>query len=301
MKYQIRKIAAVVLAAMMMFTLLTAVPFAAQAEEATPLRVLLKSNFFPEQTNIYTDLSQYEDENGDAFITAEYKMCAPEKYLINLDIDKITWDNTVLEFKEEYNISGSGRRKLLNIFPFAREQGFGTGVINTFGDDNGGKLTGNFSSVSPAAYGYEEDGSGVTVIRVVFKVLDRHAGTTTINCVMDTLSLDDETEEEPRAHYCLVSGTEIDYELYNTMATYGIVSGPETQKVSGDVSDNGVCDIMDVTVLQGLLAYFDSYTEHIDLGDPTVQMVADTNHDGKVDVRDVTEIQRYVAQMIQNL
>ena len=128
--------------------------------------VRAKSNFFPETAQGYSDFTEYEDENGDVFITVEYKMAAPGQYLINLDVDELTWDNTVLEFKEAYNTYGSGRNAAFSIFAFAVEQGRGAGMVNTFGDNNGGRIVGNYTSVKPAAYATDEDGeSPVTVVR----------------------------------------------------------------------------------------------------------------------------------------
>ena len=187
------------------------------------------SNFFPETSNTYYNLTELEDENGDVFVTVEYKLLAENKYLINLDLDELTWDPSVLELKSEYNTYGTGRDKVDDIFPFAAENGFGGGVVDFFGDNNGGRITGNYTSVSPAAYAYNEDGSAVTVVKAVFKVLDRTAGETTVNCVMDTLSLCDDTLEEPRAQYVPVGNSQISDEDYDK-ASYSTLISPDGQE-----------------------------------------------------------------------
>ena len=108
-------------------------------------------------------------------------MCAFAKYLISVRLEELTWDNRVLEFKEEYNKLGTGRMAKVTIFPFAYSQGLRADDINTFGDNNSGRVNGQFSSTLPAAYGYEEDGSAVTVIRATFRVVDKNAEITIID------------------------------------------------------------------------------------------------------------------------
>ena len=163
------------------------------------------SNLFPKTVNAYNNLSEFEDENGDVFITIEYMLAAPGQYLINLDVEELSWDPAVLEFKEAYNKMGTGRQAKFTIFPFAYEQGLGAGMVNTFGDNNGGRLVGNYTSVQPAAYATEEDDvSPVTVVRAVFKVLDREAGVTTVDCLIDALALCDDTIAEPYVQHRLV-------------------------------------------------------------------------------------------------
>lgn len=163
--------------------------------------VIADSNFFPKNINNYYDISQFEDESGEVYISVEYKMCAYAKYLIGVCLEELTWDNRVLEFKEEYNKEGTGRMAKVTIFPFAFSQGLGAGDINTFGDNNSGRIIGQFSSTSPAAYGYEEDESAVTVIKATFRVVDKNADITIINCNMDSLSLDDDFSRDPYQKY----------------------------------------------------------------------------------------------------
>ena len=172
------------------------VPSTEPAPVANVFTVKATSNFFPETKASYQDLSAYEDENGDVFITVDYKMAAPDKYLVNLDVDELTWDPEVLEFKEAYNTYGSGRSAKFTIFKFAYDQGFSS-MVNTFGDSNCGRVVGNYTSVSPAAYATEEDGSAITVVRAVFKVLNREPGETVVNCNLDTMSLCDTSVAEP--------------------------------------------------------------------------------------------------------
>ena len=202
---------------------------ATEPAPAASLVVKATSNLFPETVNAYDDLSAYEDDNHDVFVTVEYKLAAPGQYLINLDVEELSWDPAVLEFKEAYNIMGSGRQAKFTIFPFAFEQGLGAGMVNTFGDNNGGRLVGNYTSVQPAAYATEEDNvSPVTVVRAVFKVLDREAGVTTVNLLMDTLSLCDDSVAEPYSQNVLVSGGVVDEDILENCTVQTIIQ-PEGQ------------------------------------------------------------------------
>ncbi len=201
------------------------VPTTEPAPVGNGLTVVATSNFFPETKAYYDDVNKYADEDGNVFITVDYKMAADGKYLINLDVDELTWDPAVLEFKEAYNMMGSGRSAKFCIFPFAYEQGLGTGMVNTFGDNNGGRVVGNYTSVAPAAYATEEDGSPVTVVRAVFKLLDKDAKLTTVNLSMDTLSLCDDSVAEPYSQYTPISGGVIDDDAY-ALGTYNTIFTP---------------------------------------------------------------------------
>ena len=198
---------------------------ATEPVEAKGFTLVATSNLFPEKANYYDDLDTYQDENGDVFVTVDYDMCAPGKYLINIDVDELTWDPEVLEFKEAYNKMGTGRSAKFTIFPFAYEQGLGAGMVNTFGDNNGGRIVGNYTSVSPAAYATEEDGSPVTVVRAVFKLLDKDAKLTTVNLNMDTISLCDDDVAEPYSQYTPITGGVIDDDAY-ALGTYNTIFTP---------------------------------------------------------------------------
>ena len=197
---------------------------------ATGLTVRATSNYFPEAATHYNNLSSYEDENGDVYVTVDYMMAAADKYIINVDVDELTWNPAVLEFKEAYNKMGTGRTAKFTIFPFAFEQGLDAGMVNSFGDNNGGRIVGNYTSVSPAAYAYEEDGSPVTVVRAEFKVLNREAGETVINCSIDTISLCDESVAVPYSRYVPVSGKVINYAAASLTSTFTIIS-PEGEVI----------------------------------------------------------------------
>ena len=198
---------------------------------ANSLIVKATSNLFPQTVNAYNNLSAYEDGNGNVFVTVEYKLAAPGQYLINLDVEEFSWDPAVLEFKEAYNIMGYGRQAKFTIFPFAFEQGLGAGMVNTFGDDNGGRLVGSYTSVLPAAYATEEDNvSPVTVVRAVFKVLDREAGVTTVDCLIDALALCDDTIAEPYVQHRLVYNGVVDQDILDNCTVQTIIK-PEGQVV----------------------------------------------------------------------
>ena len=193
-----------------------------------PFTIEATSNLFPTKTAEYSDLSKLKDENGDVFITVEWKMKAAGKYLVNLDIDELTWDNTVLEFKEAYNKFGEGKKARFGLCQFAYEQGIGGEMINTFGDVNGGRIVGNYTSVSPVARAYSGDGEKIVVVRAVFKVL-KPAEKTTVNLKMDTISLCDNTSDKPYAQYAPVSGCEVNGE-HKDLAEYETVIKPSDDK-----------------------------------------------------------------------
>ena len=50
----------------------------------------------PEVGLLFRDISQFEDDNGDVFITVEYKLQANAMYILNLDLDELTWDNAAV-------------------------------------------------------------------------------------------------------------------------------------------------------------------------------------------------------------
>ncbi len=178
---------------------------AAPAEETTVapgpgtnLHVIAESNFFGGDDAYYTDLE--EDGNGDSFITVTYFVNAPDKYIVNCDIDELTYDPNVLEWKPEYNKTDGG---VINFFPAAVEQGAGSGLVNQ--PDGPGRIVGNFSSVSPAVYAYNDDGSPVAVVQARFKVLDKNAGDTVVRCDVESLAFCDTSEENPYAKDIAVS------------------------------------------------------------------------------------------------
>ena len=213
MKSNMKKIASVLLAAVMLLGICALLP-ASAAEADQPvgagLTVSGTSNFFAAQTKSFTT------SDKDLFVTVEYKLCAKDMYLINIDIDSLTYDPAVLEWKEEYNTIQVGRNTILDFFPFAAENSFGQGSVN---QTEAGKIIGNFSSVKPAAYADNEDGSAVTAVKATFKVLNKAAGSTEVRCTVDTLSLCD-------------------------------------ANLLGDVDNNGVVNINDATLLQRYLAEY---------------------------------------------
>lgn len=257
------------------------------AGEDSDLTVHATSNFFASKDYTIESISQYQDTNGDVFVTVEYKLCAEDMYLIHIDVDELTYDPAVLEWKQEYNTYGSGRSAVVDMFPFAAEDGLGAGTVHQTAP---GRLVGNFSAIKPAAYASTEDGEAVTAVKATFKVLNKKAGETTVKCDIDTLSFCETSERFPYHKYIaidkkVVNATEKAKAEYSTV----ISTGKAAEALIGDVDKNGVIEINDVTMLTRYLAEF------IDFVDPTV---SDVTGDGVVDVRDVTEIQRYLAQLI---
>jgi hypothetical protein len=289
MKKCIRKITAVALSAVLLLGLFAMAPVSAAENQGFTLKVT--SNLFPAKEMRYSDVSALEDENGDVFFTVAFKLLGVNQYLINLDIDELTWDKEVLEFKEAYNTVGTGRRKLFCILPFAYEQGLGTGMINTFDNSNPGRIVGNYTSVKPAAYAYEEDGSAVTMVRAKFKLLDKTASAATVTLNMDTLSLCDDSVVEPYTQHVPISARVIDADALG-VATLSTQISPEGTQVTvkGDLDDDGNLDIADATILQMYLSDFGNLP--VDFSDPQILASADFNGDGAVNVRDVTAMQR---------
>ena len=276
MKFNVKKPLSVFLAAVMLLSV-CAFFSAAAAETADPVgasfTVNAKSNFFAAKTETVTVPS------GDMFVTVEYKLNAPKMSLINIDVDELTYDSAVLEWKEEYNQITVGRNKIIDFFPFAAEENFGAGTVK---QTDAGRIIGNFSSVKPAAYAYADPSGPVTAVKAVFKVLNKNAGTTEVNCTVDTLSFCDEIEKKT------VNAENKAKATYTTAIT--ATSGADPGVLPGDVDGNGSVTIDDATMLLRYLAEFDTPGIKLDR--------ADTNRDGVINVRDVTEIQRYLAGII---
>ena len=224
MKHSFLKLTSVLLTAVMLLGVLAAAPFTASAED-NGLTVIATSNLFEESQTTVTSWTNYENKQKEVYVAVEYTIRATDKYLIGLELDKLTWDPAVLEYKESYNMVKVGRNEVLNLFPFAVSQGCGAGTYNTFGDNNGGKLVGNYSSVSPAAYASEEDESAVVAVKAIFRVLNRDAGSTTVNCSVETLSLSDITNTHPYVQYLPVNRG-IKNRNANNWAEYGSSAAP---------------------------------------------------------------------------
>lgn len=228
MKFTVKKPVAVLLALVMMLTSVMLSTVAVSAATDDSLTVNVTSNIFPTETKVITDFEPYQDQNGDAYVAVEYKLLGTEKYLINVQ-GVVTWDNSVLEFKEDYNKTTFGSREVLNVFPFAVSQGVGAGVVNTFDDGNTGRLAGNFSSVLPPAYADEEDGSAVTVIRAVFRVLNRNAEVT-VDCDVNTLALCDDSLTSPYTQYFMVNNTVINEDSAAVATCSAAITSPVAEQ-----------------------------------------------------------------------
>ena len=287
MKKLTKKTISVLLAAVMLLGMIAAMPFTASAaEDKHVLTINVDSNLFPEKQCSYVDLDSLEDGNGDIFITVEFKLCAKGRKIINMDLDELSWDKNVLEWKKEYNTVVEGRNKYLGIFPFIK----GAAMFNTFGE-NSGRIIGNYTSPTSPAWGYNTDGSAVTIVRAVFKLIDRSVTSTKIVCKMDTMNLCDETVAQPYSQHTLVDYCVVNEKVKSETELYTVFS-PATQILKGDVSGNGTVTIDDATEIQKMLADFDGA---LDSTDPVILLAGDTNCNGRLDVGDVTEIQRSLA------
>ena len=240
MKSTIKKSAAVLLALMLTLTSVMLSTTTALAASGDTLKVNVTSNIFPSQTQIITDFESYQNDDGEAFVTVEYNLLGTEKLLINFQ-GVLTWENSALEYKEEYNQSGTGRNAVLNFFPFAVSQGLGSGTVNTFDDGNTGKIAANFSSVSPAAEAFEGDGTAVTVVKAVFRVLNRNTETT-VNLDVNTLALcDKENESSPYTQYFLVNNNTVNEDGAELATCTAAVTNPfGEQSGTEDVEDTNL-------------------------------------------------------------
>jgi hypothetical protein len=159
-------------------------------------------------------------------------------------------------------------------------------MTSTYGDNNGGKVAGNYTNIMPPAHAYNDDGTAVTIVRATFRVLDRAAAETTVACNINTLSLCDAGSPEPL--YMLYHNCVPDESLF-WMADRSVSVSPVQR---GDVNGSDSFTILDVTLLQMFLADFNVET---DFSDPLVFEQADFNADGILNVRDITAMQRDVA------
>lgn len=160
------------------------------ADDASKFTVSVNSNFFENQTTTYKNIDKYADQNGDVFLTVEIAFNAPEKALLGVQIDSLSWDPNTLEFKEEYNKADNGND--LNVFPFAVEQNAsGSAMINTYNDSNRGKIVANFSNITGNTHAYNEDGTPITMVKAVFKLLNKEAESAIINIHVDCIALSD--------------------------------------------------------------------------------------------------------------
>ena len=257
MKSTIKKSVAVLLALLLTLSTVMLSTMTALAASDNALKVTATSNAFPSETTEITNFVPYQDTDGEAYVAVEYKLLAADKYLINFQ-GVLTWDNTMLEFKEAYNTITVGTREQLNVFPFAVSQGCGVGTVNTFQDGNTGRIACNYSSVVPAAYANEEDGTAVTVVKAVFRVLNRNAETT-VDCAVNTISLCDESVEKPYTQYFLVNNNVPDEDPASiatcTTVIESAVDNPVHEHTYSFVDGSFVCsacgEVLDTTGYNG--------------------------------------------------
>ena len=300
-----KRTAAVLLAVILVTAAVCSLPMTASAyaKPQNSLTVRAESNFFGDSEAFYSDLSQYEDENGDVFITVRFNMLARGKFLVNFDLGELTWDPSVLEWKEAYNmyerkLPRGGSVTLFDMFPVVAETGFGTGTYNSFDDKNCGRVVGNFTAVAPAAKAYGAGDTPVTVVKAVFKVLDRTAGATTVNCLMEDIAVCDDTVKQPYAQDKLVHEF-VAVAANAHMAEKAVLIAPDTQApVVGDVDGSGTLTINDVTLAQRMLCEFtgEDGKPLYDETDARLFAAADINGDGVFNVHDITAAQRILAE-----
>ena len=255
------RLLSVLLAAALLIGLITAAPFTASAAGDDTHTIHVTSNLFPDNDLTVSDWSTYENNSGEVFVAVDFMLYAEHKFLVGVELDRLTWDSAVLEYKEAYNHADIGRNPPLNLFPFAIEQGFGAGTYNTRGDTNDGTrgVVGNYSHVSRskpyAASAYSEDDLPVTVVRAVFRVKDRNAAETTVRCDFEVLSLDDDDTVSPKPRYLPINRGEVnesDKQLGQfTTKIYAkpFMAGHTLRLDSGEIGVNFYMDIRDAALL----------------------------------------------------
>ena len=298
----IKKLTSALLILTLLLSMLSATAISVSAEDnKDKFTVIAFSNFFPDKRFCFEDINKYADENGDIFISLEYMLCAPEKVLVNFDIDELSWDNEVLELKSEYNSVEIDNDTVCNISPVLVEYGYADSVmINWFGDDNGGKIVGNYSGYKRVPHAYDNDDNGniipVKLFKFVFKVLDKNAECTTVNLNMKTLSLDGQHIKEPN-FYRIVNYLKVSEE-YKDLYTVDTVIVPESDQTlvfkKGDVNKDGTIDVLDASMIQKYAS---------DKANFTLNQIAtgDINYDGNTDVLDAAIIQKYAAGKLSDI
>ena len=136
----------------------------------------------------------------------------------------------------------------------------------------------------------------------MFKLLDRTARETTVNCAVDFLALcDTSCAASPFVQHQVVANREVnpDVQLGETLTT--VIAPPEQeppQPLIGDVNGDGEVTVNDATLLQRYLAEYTNKdgSPLIDLTDGEVFTRTDANCDGIVNVKDVTAIQRIISE-----
>ena len=224
MKHSLIKLTSLLITAVLLFSVMAAAPFAVSADDNT-FTIKATSNLFEGSQIEITEWTSYENKEKEAYVSVEYTIRATDKYLIGLELDELTWDPTVLEYKESYNKVKSGNGEVLNLFPFAVEQGCGTGTYNTFGDYNGGRIVGNYSKVFEPAEASGENNTAAVAVKAIFKVLNKNAGSTTVNCSVETLSLCDKANAHPYVQYLPVNRRAVNTSAAN-WAEYGSSAAP---------------------------------------------------------------------------
>lgn len=298
----IKRFLSVLLAAIMAITIVAGtVSSASAAGTEKPFTVKVTSNIFPEQINSYKDINMYKDENGDVFITVECKLYAPEKIVVNFDLNELSWDPEVLEYKRQYNYVTVDDEQELSVFPFVLENN-SSATVNDFGDKNSGRMVGNYSQIHNCPHAYNEDGNGntspISFCKVVFKVLDKDALYTNVDVGFRTISLDDEDAPYPFSVYKIVDYYDVDPELASLYETEANIfpKGDSEQHdppsaLIGDANNDKRVDILDSALVQKYASDKTDLTEK-------QKDLADVNDDGNVDILDAADIQKYASEII---
>lgn len=244
MMKRFKKITAILLSAAMLAGIFSVMPFSASAAVEANLHVICESNVFGKTDMTFTELATAYD--GNAYITVQYLVNAENKYLINGDIDALTYDKTVLECKQDYNVVTINRSSVVSLFRASLEQGNGAGVPNL---NKAGTIVGNFSSLTPPLMA-TDNGNDIVVIQVRFKVLNQNAGNTTITCNMDSLAFCDADVTEPYPQYRAAYASKVDESILKTVNA----STQIHPMIAGDVNYDGKVNAKDRIALTRYIA-----------------------------------------------
>ena len=316
-----KKIISIILAVIIAASTITVFATSANAAtESKPFEIYATSNFFPDKYIVYNDMDSFKDENGDIFVTVEYKINVPEYKSVNFHTI-LTWDEKVLEYKEAYNMETFNGKTLYQPFTFLI--GEGGLMVNTFDDSNMGRMVAVYTDIRTTADLYEEDEYGnsrpVRFMKAVFKVIDKNAVKTNVDfnvCEFTVMSSDIECSSSPKYDVKLVNSEEEIVEKNKDLYTLDVSITPqgeeglpvptqpdepdepatgsptdENDHIIGDINDDGVVDVLDAAQVQ---KYAADKTDFSSLE----KSIADVNDDGNVDVLDAAEIQKYSSDKL---
>ena len=283
MSHIFKKLTAVLVSAVLAATLCAAPAAAAEVENNTDLHIICTSNVFGTADMSITQLDEAFD--GNSYVTVQYLVRAENQYLINASLNAnshISYDKNVLALADEYNSVTIGRNTLPSVFRTVIEQNCGAGMPNLM---FAGNVYGNFASMQPPIYAYN-DTEPVVVIQLRFRVLDRTAGETKIDCNLDALCFCDTNVSEPYAQNRAVVSGKVNSDVMNGIET----STQIHPMAAGDLNYDGKINARDRIELTRYIAKWSGY-EFID----TYSAASIDGSEG-ISAKDRIALTRYIAK-----